>query len=180
MKKVYTSAVVIIPPIELWSSIQAIRAKYDCQINRWMPHITLLYPFIPEEELDMIKEAFVPVCHNCATFEVVLKEFDYFHHGKEYYTIWIRPFPSKLIIELQQSLLELVPDCNDVNLHNTGFVPHLSLCQINGKNQMLSLLEEIRKNWTEIRFLLHQIYFITRKPTKNSKFETTKTISLNK
>jgi hypothetical protein len=42
MSKVFTSAVVIIPPEELWIPIQKIRKKYDRQINRWMPHITLL------------------------------------------------------------------------------------------------------------------------------------------
>ena len=34
MEKVYTSAVVIIPPMDLWEPIQEIRRKYDRQINR--------------------------------------------------------------------------------------------------------------------------------------------------
>ena len=40
MSKVYSSAVVIIPPKEIWESIQEIRKVYDRNINRWMPHIT--------------------------------------------------------------------------------------------------------------------------------------------
>ncbi|GAH05617.1 unnamed protein product, partial [marine sediment metagenome] len=45
MSKVYSSAVVIIPPREKWASIQEIRKIYDRNLTRWMPHITLLYPF---------------------------------------------------------------------------------------------------------------------------------------
>ena len=55
MKKVYTSACVIIPPKELWGPIQKIRQQYDRQIHRWMPHITLLYPFRPIVEFDIFR-----------------------------------------------------------------------------------------------------------------------------
>lgn len=48
MNKVYNTAVVIIPPENIWGSIQKIRKKYDRYIDRWMPHITMLYPFYPK------------------------------------------------------------------------------------------------------------------------------------
>lgn len=41
-EKVHTTAVVIIPPENLWPSIQAIRVKYDKAYSRWMPHINLV------------------------------------------------------------------------------------------------------------------------------------------
>ncbi len=58
MSKVYTSAVVIIPPKESWSSIQEIRKQYDRPINRWMPHMTLLYPFRPESRFQNVYQKF--------------------------------------------------------------------------------------------------------------------------
>ena len=42
LSKVYSSAVVLIPPKENWASIQEIRKIYDRNIIRWMPHITML------------------------------------------------------------------------------------------------------------------------------------------
>ena len=59
MSKVYTTAVVIIPPEKIWETIQKIRRTYDRQFHRWMPHITLLYPFKPQsyfKELDFAVE----------------------------------------------------------------------------------------------------------------------------
>ncbi len=62
MKKVYTSAVVIIPPQESWEPIQEIRKVYDRNIYRWMPHITLLYPFRPETDYNTLEKKFSEVC----------------------------------------------------------------------------------------------------------------------
>jgi hypothetical protein len=42
---------VIIPPEAVWEPIQAIRRRHDRKLRRWMPHITLLYPFRPRSEL---------------------------------------------------------------------------------------------------------------------------------
>ncbi len=46
--KVFTTAIVAIPPQEVWPAIQAIRAVNDKHFSRWMPHFTLIYPFWPE------------------------------------------------------------------------------------------------------------------------------------
>jgi len=178
MKKVYTSAVVIIPPKEISSPIQEIRIKYDRQFNKWMPHITLLYPFRPEDEYNLIMEDYVKICKKIPSFRITLKKFKYFEHRKQNYTVWIEPEPSELIINFQNSLLKLDPECNDVNLHKLGFVPHLSVGQVFGKQQTLSLLEELNQNWIEVNFLLENICFIAREPQKHSRFEVKKQICL--
>ncbi len=43
----YTTGLVVIPPEAAWPPIQAIRAEHDRKLRRWMPHITLIYPFLP-------------------------------------------------------------------------------------------------------------------------------------
>jgi hypothetical protein len=43
--KVHRSAICIIPPKNIWSQIQTIRAVHDKSYIRWMPHINLIYPF---------------------------------------------------------------------------------------------------------------------------------------
>ncbi len=52
--KTPTSAVVWIPPDSALPTIQAIRRRYDRHLQRWMPHVTLLYPFRPRENFDCI------------------------------------------------------------------------------------------------------------------------------
>ncbi|MFX1276622.1 MAG: 2'-5' RNA ligase family protein [Promethearchaeota archaeon] len=178
MSKVYTSAVVIIPPRSCWEPIQVIRKKYDRQINRWMPHINLLYPFRPKSEFISLESTFSETCTIIEPFELQLNNFKFFHHHHEHYTIWLEPEPISSLKEFQLELLKIVPDCNDVNKHQGGFTPHLSVGQVNGRDTMISLMRELQTSWSSTKFELKKIFFISRKNEKKSKFQVEKTISL--
>ncbi len=178
MSKVYTSAVVITPPREKWSSIQDIRKIYDRNIYRWMPHITLIYPFRPEKEYLNLEKAFTEKCKNIKKFEISLKKIKYFTHRKDIFTIWLDPEPNHSIISLQAKILEITPDCNDVNKFKNGYKPHLSLGQIKGKIKLEEIINKLQENWKEVSFLLNNIHFISRKQEKFSKFKIIKSISL--
>jgi 2'-5' RNA ligase len=178
MKKVYTSACVIIPPKEIWDPIQKIRQQYDRQLHRWMPHITLLYPFRPKSEFNDFQEKFKSVCSHIKPFEVILRDFKYFTHNHQNYTIWLNPEPNKLMNFLQTELLKVVPDCDDVNKYKNGFTPHLSVGQVKGKEKLIQTLNSLKKSWKVLRFLLTTVYFISRENNGPSKFEIIKKISL--
>ncbi len=180
MSKIYTSAVVIIPPQEKWASIQEIRKIYDRNLHRWMPHITLLYPFRPKNEYPILEKDFSEIGKSISPFEIILRDFHYFNHGPQRYTLWLRPEPVDLIKDLQARILKIVPDCNDVNKYKKGFNPHLSVGQINGKIKLLKIIENLQNNWHEIRFFLNDIFFIAREKSKTSKFEIKKRIQLKK
>ncbi|MFX1573633.1 MAG: 2'-5' RNA ligase family protein [Promethearchaeota archaeon] len=179
MNKSYNSAVVIIPPIEKWAPIQKIRKLYDRQINRWMPHITLLYPFTPENEYSKLERIFSEICEPIKQFKISLRKFDYFGHGRQRFTLWLDPEPIESIITLQAKILNIVPDCNDVNKFKKGFRPHLSVGQIMGKDKLNKLINKLQKNWEEITFSLNTIYFISREDNKASKFKISKQMKLN-
>ncbi|MHA1149502.1 MAG: 2'-5' RNA ligase family protein [Promethearchaeota archaeon] len=180
MGKVYTSAVVLIPPEGKWGSIQEIRKKYDRQFNRWMPHITLLYPFWPRnmfpKALDKIKDAPMQI----SLFTIVLKKIRYFEHHYENFTIWLDPKPSSEIIALQKELLKQFPKCNDVNKFDNGYTPHLSLGQIKGRKNLKDLLFQLQKHWHEIIFEVSEFHLISRAQQKQSRFKIHSTISLKK
>jgi 2'-5' RNA ligase len=180
MSKDYFSAVVIIPPEDKWEPIQKIREKYDRQINRWMPHITLIYPFKPEDEYSRLENDFSAECQSIKPFEISLKHFHYFNHGRERYTLWVMPKPNDLIQDLQARILKIVPECNDVNKHKSGFIPHLSVGQIQGKRKLEETIKNIQNQWKYIYFFLKEIYFISREKKKASKFEKKKRIQLEK
>ena len=178
MTKVNSSAVVIIPPKEIWWPIQEIRRIYDRQILRWMPHITLLYPFRPESEYNNLESLFSTICKKIKSFEITFNKFKYFNHGKQKYTLWLAPELDSLIIDLQYKLLAIVPDCNNVNLHKNDFTPHLSIGQIEGKKKLIEVIETLQRNWSQLKFTINAVYFIARKKQKLSKFEVKKTFLL--
>jgi len=178
MAKVHTTAVVIIPPKSIWGAIQDIRKKYDKQFHRWMPHITLLYPFRPESEFSNLEPYFSKKCKKIESFKIYFEKFKHFYHGKQKYTIWLDPNPENLIKSLQFALLEIVPDCNNVNLHKIGFIPHLSVGQVIGKDNLKRILKDLQNTWKPLKSKITSVYFIARERENLAQFKIKKEISL--
>jgi poly(A) polymerase len=40
---------VVIPPRAVWPAVQDVRCARDKSYLRWMPHVTLLYPFLEDD-----------------------------------------------------------------------------------------------------------------------------------
>jgi 2'-5' RNA ligase len=180
MNKFYNSAVVIIPPQEKWDSIQEIRESYDRGYNRWMPHITLLYPFRPKTEYMILEKEFSKIGKTIRPFELTFTQFKFFNHGHQNFTLWLDPEPPGLINKLQSEILKIVPDCNDVNKYKSGFTPHLSVGQIKGKQKLMNVISSLQKSWRNLSFLLDKIYFIHRENIKSAQFEIAKLILLSR
>ncbi len=178
MSKVYTSAVVIIPPKEKWTPIQEIRKKYDRHFNDWMPHITLLYPFRPKTQYEDMVKKFSELSKRFDSIQISLKKFKYFEHKYENIILWLDPEPNDYIINLQLEFLKIAPDCNDVNKFKEGFRPHLSVGQITGRTQLKKSIKGLQNTWNELNFEVNEFYFISREQHKDSKFRIDKQIPL--
>jgi 2'-5' RNA ligase len=93
--KTYQTAVVVIPPESCWEQIQIIRRQHDRQVRRWMPHITLLYPFRPRDQFDAVARELRTACVVIEPFEARLTELQEFRHGQDAYTLWLAPEPRE-------------------------------------------------------------------------------------
>lgn len=162
VNKTQKTAVVIIPPIHLWSQIQSIRKQYDRKFKRWMPHITLIYPFIPKNNFAEFAEQFTKVCKFIKPFEITLKYFKSFRHSCHSHTIWLAPENMNNIITLQTRLWHCVPYCNETRKYDHGFTPHLSVGQIRKIEVLQDSIQKLQKKWKPITFLVSEISLIWR------------------
>ena len=161
-RKVHTSAVVLIPPRDVWEPIQAIRRAHDPQVRRWMPHVTLLYPFVPEREFEAIAARLSEALVGLEPFEVSLVEFGWFVHGRRSATVWLRPEPVEKIKALQARLQEAVPWCDDVSRYPGGFKPHLSVGRFAGEEAARRAAEGFSAGWRPLRFVADHVSLIAR------------------
>ena len=175
--KSYLTAVVLIPPEEVWQPIQAIRQIHDRKFRRWMPHVTLLYPFIPPASADLSagepaqadkKELFVETmpklknaCSKISQFEITLHEFKYFNHGQSF-TMWLDTEPVEQIKELHKMLFDEFPDLDDTNSFSTGFTPHLSVGQTEDQDELKNHIENFQTTWKPLTFTAQSISIICR------------------
>ena len=160
--KTPTAAVVWIPPQDSWGPIQAIRRRYDRHITRWMPHVTLLYPFRPREEFDAVEPLLKAALAEIPPFEAELRDVRSFEHNPHSHTMWIAPEPPAAFVELQTVLQAAVPDCNDVSNYPGGYTPHLSVGQSHGPPELQHRLADVRSGWATIRVDVGEVAMIHR------------------
>jgi 2'-5' RNA ligase len=167
----HESAVVLIPPGEAWEPIQAIRRDHDRQFRRWMPHVTLLYPFLPRTDLDGALRAAEEALATIAPFEVTLRRLDAFQHRGGTSTLWLAPEPKDALVAVQQALLRAFPDCDAVNRFASGFTPHLSVGQARGA-EAVSALRRALEPWAPLTFTARHVSVIVREPPPRDVFRT--------
>jgi len=176
--KTSTTAVVIVPPDGLWEPIQAIRRAHDPQIRRWMPHITMLYPFRPREDFDSIAGLISRASEGIEPFEIRLAEFRFFEHGARSATLWLRPEPEEPLVALQETLWRVVPDCDDVRQFASGFTPHLSVGKAAGRGSAQALQQTLQASWQPLSFRVSQVSLIARNEPPDDVFRVVTAISL--
>jgi 2'-5' RNA ligase len=161
-EETHKTAVVVIPPDDVWAPIQAIRQAHDSKIQRWMPHITLLYPFRPVSEFCAVREQLVAACDTQEEFEVELAEFHALHHPHDQYTICLKPEPQQPLIELHATLNALLAQGDGNPSGHAHFQPHLSVGQVHGKMSMRRLVSELQAEWKPLRFCVAAVSVIWR------------------
>ncbi len=174
--KTYTTAVVLIPPEDVWEPIQKLRRVYDRHFDRWMPHLTLLYPFAERQEFPQVIPILATATAKVEPFRLRLARFDHFRHQRSC-TIFLLPDPESHVINLHASLIEATPDYNDTTKYAGGFHPHLSIGQF--QHQSVQQDEQrLQSEWTPIQFEVKQISVIYRAPETGERFVVSETLTL--
>ncbi|QKT04457.1 2'-5' RNA ligase family protein [Ectothiorhodospiraceae bacterium 2226] len=174
----HKSALVLIPPRPLWAPLQAIRRAYDPQYQRWMPHITLLYPFRAREAWPALLPALRASAAALAPFEVRLSETRVFRQGPNRHVIALTPQPAAAVERLHQALWRVVPDCDAVRRHAGGYTPHLTLARVNRRRTLETLLAQLRDEWQELRFRVDCVSLIWRGDPPEDRFRLGETLLL--
>lgn len=166
--KTHTTAVVLIPSEAIQPPIQAIRSVHDRNFERWMPHITLLYPFAPQPDFQDIVPSLAKVAQQITPFSVTLASFNAFRHKKSC-TLFLVPEPKNEIVQLHSTLTKYLPDYDDTARFAGGFNPHLSVGQF--QHQSLNEAQQrLQTKWIPIQYKVESLSLIYRSPETNDQF----------
>jgi 2'-5' RNA ligase len=127
-----------------------------------MPHITLLYPFVPRVQFDEILPGLMQVGRQHAALQVTLTTFQAFRHGSGKATIWLAPEPRHALVTLQAALHAAFPGYDEQSRFPTGFTPHLSVGQASSSRGRQYLLETLQAAWQPVQFTLTALTLIWR------------------
>ena len=169
MATTHESAVVLVPPPEVWASIQAIRRVHDRQFRRWMPHVTLLYPSLTRDALDGAVPAVEEALAGIEPFTLELARFEVFAHRGGTATVWLAPEPKDRLVAVQARLVRRFPSCDATGRFAGGFTPHLSVGQARGE-ESLRAFRQVLESWQPITFTVRRVAIIVREPPPDDVF----------
>ena len=166
--KTHTTAVVLIPPQLAQPPIQDIRRIHDRNFVRWMPHITLLYPFAERHSFADITPALTKAAQQIVPFSIELSRFDAFKHRRSC-TMFLVPEPEDEIVRLHSALMQHLPDYNDTAQFAGGFHPHLSVGQFQHRS-LRTEQQRLQTEWQPIQCEIATVSLIYRSPETNDRF----------
>ena len=173
----HKTALVVIPPAESWPPIQAIREKYDRKMRRWMPHITLVYPFLPREQFDTAGRFLADACRETPALDIQLAEFSTFRHRRDNFTVWLRPEPEEPLVKLQAALRQAMHEAGGSGT-SKPFQAHLSVGQVTGRAKMVALVAQLHAVWSPLRVRIPSVAMICRNEPPDDVFRVAAEIPL--
>uniref|UniRef100_A0A6B2L487 Uncharacterized protein n=1 Tax=Arcella intermedia TaxID=1963864 RepID=A0A6B2L487_9EUKA len=170
------SAIIIKLPDQLSSQIQEIRKVYDKAYERWMPHINLIYPFMPTNLLSTeVAEKLENAISTIPPFQISLSEFNHFAHGITA-TVHLVPEPLPVVKHLQAAIQAAFPAFDDLSAKSdSGFQPHLTIGQT---TKLKTFLSEIQPTYRAVSWFVDEIHIIKR--TALSPFHVVHTVKIGK
>ena len=167
-RKTHTTAVVLIPPESVHPLIQAIRRIHDRNFERWMPHITLLYPFAERHDFESVIPILTKAAQYVSPFSVEFARFDAFRH-RQSCTMFLVPEPEDAIARLHSTLLHHLPDYDDTARFPVGFHPHLSVGQFQHRS-LRAEQQRFQTEWQPVRGEIATLSLIYRSPETDDRF----------
>jgi len=163
VRKFFTSAMVILPPKRFLAPINKIRAAHDKSMGRWLTHVPVVYPFVPNDDFPRAHNNLKPVLKSIRPFTVRLSKINYFNQ-KTAASVYVAPeaTPANSIAELQKKVEAVFPEYNDLVLKGeSGFAPHMTLGQFD-KEGIEQTVSKLQAEWQPVEFPVKELYLISR------------------
>lgn len=175
--QVASSAVVIMPPKELWGPFVDIKKNHmNPKIKRPpYPHITLLAPFVPLKDFPEAAKILRAHLQNVEPFTISFNNFQLFRN-KGSSTLYLEPEESRLnaLQDLFQTISTLFP-----NSHRNSFEPHIGVGFFKDAKEAQFLQKKYQQTWTPLAFQIKEIYLLSR-DTQESPWEVKEIVCLGK
>ncbi|MHB0856344.1 MAG: 2'-5' RNA ligase family protein [Anaerolineae bacterium] len=153
------TAVDLMPTREIACYADRFRRQYARQhFGRVPPHVTLVYPFVPFDDLQDAYHVLGQVCLETSVLRLRVTGFGVFEATLRLY---LRVEPAEVLQDLQLKLLARFPHCQPAHQRYGGLVPHITVGYFRDREELYAAFEPLqatRLNHTFVADALHITY----------------------
>lgn len=120
------------------------RTTWDEAATLGVPaHVSVLVPFLPPDTIDpSVRTRLAGVFAGFTRFDASFPEAGWFGDR----TLWLAPEPSETFRRLTTALVESFPDCVPYGGQHDEVVPHLTVAQDAGRQEMERVEQQVRRS----------------------------------
>jgi len=154
----------MLPPPGVQARIDELRRQCDPSFQRWMPHINLVYGFIPAEHFDTAAVDMERVVRHHGPIEVCLSKFEVLEHARSASLVLVPDCdPSGAIVDLQRAVQGLFPACvGHGQQGDREYWPHLTVGQFQFAEEARRWKSEAASTWEPLTFVVDELACIAR------------------
>lgn len=166
----YKSALVFVPTID--AKIEELRKRHDKRFDRWMPHVTVVFPFVPEDysENGGVSDVVSKVDKAISQIPRVpinFKQLGHFTHNKNSHTLYLSPDENatKTLQHIVHNLADALPEYDEIR-RKGSFTPHVTLGQFRSLVELEQVREMVKDHFAESEQstgVLAELSWVTRR-----------------
>lgn len=160
----HRTALAFVPAPSAWRDIQYLRRGHDDRFQRWMPHVNLLFGFIPETHFPAAAAAIRMALAELPPFRLRFEDIGQFDH-KDSTTLWLKPDAEsgEKLQELRAMLKAIFPQCRQQDRYG-DFIPHLTVGKFPGRHRAYASAKRLqwRQHWEDLEVEVGSLCLLAR------------------
>ncbi|UCD05931.1 MAG: 2'-5' RNA ligase family protein [candidate division WOR-3 bacterium] len=149
------TGLVVMPPPEIRNEINMWRRVFKAYDSMITPHITILYPFIPEDRWNGSRRMITNQLKDIRQFEIKLRELGTFVRDES--ILWLKPEDGGKLTKINSRMHVLFSEY--IAASALAYVPHLTIGVFDRTEELLKARATVRKQLKPLTFTVERLIY---------------------
>jgi poly(A) polymerase len=149
------TGLIILPPPEVRTEVDMWRRIFKAYQGSMTPHITIVYPFVPQKIWEASRRATVDTLRNIHPFKVKLRELGAFIHDES--VLWLKPEDGDKLLKIRAKIQQIFS--THMPASSLAYVPHLTLGFFKSVQELHKARKTVQKQIEPLEFTVDKIIY---------------------
>ena len=149
------TGLIILPPPEVRTEVDMWRRIFKAYEGSMTPHITIVYPFVPQKIWDESRRAVLDTFKGLHPFTIKLRELGTFIHDES--VLWLKPEDGNNLMKLRAKMQHLFSTYMPAS--SLAYVPHLTLGFFKSLQELHQARKTVQKQLQPLEFTVDKVIY---------------------